>query len=364
VYTLSTTTGQGKGTATSPVPGSLSLPYNDNFDSYAVAREARYLADQDGSFEIVGCGGGRGGNCVRQMAPRVPIYWHSHAGYPWSIIGDNSWSNYTVASDVLFEQSGSSAEVIGRFSARDYWEIGHIDAYYLRVTDGGAWSILKNTTGGTLSTVASGTRSALGTNSWHRIALTLQDTTLTAVVDGVTLGSATDASYLAGPAGLAVGAGDGGWKNVQFDNLAVTPGTASPTYKVVSRNSGKVLSVEGGSTSDGANIVQSTDTGGSTQRWRLVSSGGYTVLVNAGSGKALDVPQGSTTAGNQLIQWTLNNGANQQWTLTTSGGYSTLTNRNSGQLVDVHSGSTADGTAVIQWPSNGGANQQWQLVAG
>jgi hypothetical protein len=364
VYTLSTTTGQGKGTAAGPAPGSLPLPYSDNFDSYTVGHEARYLADQDGSFEIAGCGGGRGGNCIRQMAPRVPIYWHDHAGYPWSIIGDNSWGNYTVASDLLFEQAGSSAEVIGRFSARDYWEIGHINAYYLRVTDGGGWSILKNTTGGTLTTLASGTRSALGTNAWHRIALTLQDATLTAVVDGVTLGSATDSSYLSGPAGLAVGTGDGGWKNVQFDNLNVTPGAASPTYKVVNRNSGKVLSVEGGSTSDGAMIVQSTDTGASTQRWRLASSGGYTVLVNAGSGKALDVPQGSTTVGTQLIQWEVHNGANQQWTLTTSGGYTTLSNRSSGLFADVSSGSTSDGAAVIQWSFNGGANQQWQLVAG
>ena len=32
VYSLTTTTGQGKGTATSPAQGSLSLPYSDNFD--------------------------------------------------------------------------------------------------------------------------------------------------------------------------------------------------------------------------------------------------------------------------------------------------------------------------------------------
>ena len=33
VYSLTTTTGQGKGTATSPAQGSLSLPYSDNFDA-------------------------------------------------------------------------------------------------------------------------------------------------------------------------------------------------------------------------------------------------------------------------------------------------------------------------------------------
>src|SRR5206468_3156762 len=125
IYSVTTATGQGKGTAASPGRGNFALPYSDGFDSYAAGREARYLADEDGSFEVAACGGGRAGRCVRQMAPRAPIYWHGHAGYPWTIIGDASWSNYTVAADVLFEQSGSSASLLGRYNDRDYWEIGH-----------------------------------------------------------------------------------------------------------------------------------------------------------------------------------------------------------------------------------------------
>jgi hypothetical protein len=118
-------------------------PYSDNFDSYPTSRQAKYLADEDGAFEVTGCGGGRGGNCLRQMAPQAPIYWHGHDGYPWTIVGDASWRNYTVSADVLFEQSGSSASLLGRYNARDYREIGHIDTYYLRVTDSGDWSIRK-----------------------------------------------------------------------------------------------------------------------------------------------------------------------------------------------------------------------------
>src|SRR6266480_1780401 len=58
VYSLTTTTGQGKGTATSPAQGNLKLPYSDNFDSYAVGHEATYLMNHQGSFEVVGCGAG------------------------------------------------------------------------------------------------------------------------------------------------------------------------------------------------------------------------------------------------------------------------------------------------------------------
>src|SRR6266508_424807 len=163
------------------------------------------------------------------------------------------------------------------------------------------------------------------------------------------------------PAGQ-VGFGVVGYQTDQFDNLSVTPGSTSPRYKLVNRKSGKVLAVNGGSTTNGATIVQWTDDGSAGQQWRLVPSGGFTVLVNVGSGKVLDDPGFSTTAGTQLVQWTVNGGANQQWALSFTGGYFTLTNAYSHLLADVTGGSTVDGAAVIQWPATGGTNQQWRLV--
>jgi len=363
IYSISTTTGQGKGTASGGSVSAFPLPHNDNFDSYAVGREARYLADQHGSFETSACGGGRGGGCVRQMAPVAPIPWHSHQSGAYALIGDNSWVNYTVQTDTLFEQAGGSVAVLGRFGARDYWQVGQINAYYLRVGQAGAWQLLRGDTSGGLAVLASGTRAALAVNTWHTVALKMEGSALTAIVDGVTLGSASDTAYGAGPAGIAVGVGESDvatrWRTAQFDNLSVTPGTVT-TYKIVNRNSGKVLGVSG-SAADGALAVQQTDTGATTQRWRVVQASGYSQVVNVGSGKALDVPGFSTTAGTQLVQWTPNTGTNQQWTLSTSG-FTTLVNRSSGLLADVTGASTADGAAVIQWGANGGTNQQWQLV--
>src|SRR5689334_4877554 len=55
VYSLTTTSGQGKGTATSPAQGGLALPYSDDFDAYATGREAKYLSDHQGSFEVAAC---------------------------------------------------------------------------------------------------------------------------------------------------------------------------------------------------------------------------------------------------------------------------------------------------------------------
>ncbi|GIG61832.1 galactosylceramidase [Longispora fulva] len=359
VYSLTTTTGQGKGTAVSPARAPLNLPYSDTFDGYTNNRSPKYFTDMNGSFETLGCAAGRTGTCVRQMAPKAPIRWTDEPFlYPYTMMGELDWTNYTVSSDVLLEQAGS-VELLGRVGAQNKNNNG-LNAYHLRVSNTGAWSIQKSDSSWTFTTLKSGTATALGTNQWHKLSLGFQGTTITAQVDGTTVGTVTDGTYSAGQ--VALGMSD--YINAQYDNFAITPGqtTPDPKYKLINRNSGKALTVTGNSAADGALITQSTDTGATGQLWRIATTGGYSVLTNVGSGKVLDVPGFSTTAGTQLNQWTANGGANQQWTLTTSGGYTTLTNRNSSMLADVSGGSMADGAQVLQWTSNNGANQQWTLV--
>jgi hypothetical protein len=140
-------------------------------------------------------------------------------------------------------------------------------------------------------------------------------------------------------------------------------GTTPAEYvRLVNRNSGKTIGVNGGSTADGATIVQQTDTGAASQRWQIVDAGaGYVKVVNRNSGKVLDVNGASTADGASIIQWTDHGGANQQWQLVSSNGYTKLVNRNSGKVLDVNGASTADGASIIQWTDHGGANQQWTL---
>jgi alpha-L-fucosidase 2 len=94
-------------------------------------------------------------------------------------------------------------------------------------------------------------------------------------------------------------------------------GTVPTDYvRLVNRNSGKIIGVNGGSTADGATIVQQTDTGAAGQRWRIADAGGgYVKVVNRNSGKVLDVNAASTADGAAVIQWTDHGGANQQWTM-------------------------------------------------
>ncbi|REE89063.1 galactan endo-1,6-beta-galactosidase [Paenibacillus taihuensis] len=134
-------------------------------------------------------------------------------------------------------------------------------------------------------------------------------------------------------------------------------------YKLVNRNSGKLMDVSQGSTSDGADVIQWTDNSGYNQQWQFVSTGsGYYKLVNRNSGKVLDVSGQSTADGGNVIQYTDNGGTNQQWLPVQSGGYYKFVNRNSGKVMDVSGQSTSDGGDVIQYTDTGGNNQQWQLV--
>jgi len=363
LYSVTTTTGQGKGTARGLAGHPLALPYSDNFDSYGLAKEARYLADMDGAFETVNCGAGRTGRCVRQMQTQAPILWRTPGPRdPQALLGDVSWRDYTFAIDAMMERAGY-VQLQGRVGKQDH-DPRQVNAYFLRVTNAGAWSIIKSDLTAARTTLASGTTTAPGTNTWHRYSLQFAGSRITARMDGTTLGAVTDASYATGQVGIA----NSQFINTQWDNLSITGGAPGPdlsgTYKILNENSGHALAVVGGSTANRALIEQAADSGAASQQWRLVATGaGAYKLINVGSGRALDVPSSSTTPGTQLIQYDDNGGVNQQWDVVpATGGTYTINSRLNGLRVDVKGNATTVGAAVIQWTATTGANQRWRLV--
>jgi hypothetical protein len=139
--------------------------------------------------------------------------------------------------------------------------------------------------------------------------------------------------------------------------------TAGTWYKVLNRNSGDALDINGQSTTAGAIAIQWAYWGGNNQQWSLSSLGsGYFNLTNRNSSLLLEVSGASTTNGATVDQWASNSGTHQRWQVIDIGfGYFKLINQNSGQALDVSGASTSNGANVIQWPSNGGRNQQWQI---
>ena len=350
VYTVSTTTGQGKGTATGAAQATMSLPYSDTFDSDATGTEAKYLMDWQGAFEVVGCGGGRSGQCVRQMSAQTPITWDTLSD-PHALLGDVNWSNYTVSSDVLLEKSGY-AELIGRAGSQSYQGAAGLNAYHLRVSDTGAWSILNSNTGGTVTTLASGTVTAPGTNHWHTLALTFAGSTITAAIDGATVGSVTDRTWAGGQVGYATSQGE----TAQFDNLSITPGSGGSgggtTAPIVGAASGRCVDVPNQSQTQGTQVELWDCNGGTNQQWTATSAGELRVYGS----DCLDASGQGTTAGTKVDIWPCSGASNQKWTVNASG---TITGAQSGLCLDATGAGTANGTLIELWTCNGGSNQQW-----
>ncbi|MBS2534000.1 ricin-type beta-trefoil lectin domain protein [Catenulispora sp. NF23] len=351
IYTLTTTTGQGKGTAVSPAPATLGLPYNDSYDQDATGSEPQYLQTMQGAYQVEPCLGGRSGQCVQQLAPTTPIEWQSDSD-AYGLIGDTTWSNYTVSSDVYLNQAGT-AELFGRANKQDRPQSDQA-AYLFRVSDSGAWSIDRSDAVGSITTLASGTVSALGTGRWHTIALNMWGTALTASIDGTTVGSASDGTYQTGQAGLGVV----GYQTDQFDNLAVNPlpggyGTYG-TGPATSGLAGLCLDNANGSISNGNKVDIGTCDNSTGQRW-TPSNG----IMKTNSDMCLDVVGSGSTANGSLVDvWFCNGGPNQIWIPQANG---ELLNPQSGRCLDDPALSTTPGTQLDIWDCNDGANQRWAL---
>jgi O-glycosyl hydrolase len=349
VYTLSTATGQAKGSATSPPAGPLSLPYTDSFDGYAVGRQARYLSDMQGAFEVTGCGGGRGGLCVRQMTAQAPIAWNPLTD-PYALLGDVGWANYKVSSDVLLQQPGY-VQVIGRATGQRPFVPSALDAYYLRVWNTGAWSLLRNESTNVATTLRSGTVAPLGT-SWHNLALTFSGMAITAQIDGATIATLTDARWSAGQVGFGTRQG----ATAQFDNLRITAVTGPPppsSAPLVGVGSGRCLDVPGQRQTNGTPLVIWDCNGGSNQQWTQLSNGAIQVYGT----KCMDVLGHNTAPGATVAIWDCTGGANQQWRVNADG---TIVGVESGLCLDVTGARTGNGTPVEIWTCNGGSNQKWR----
>ena len=352
LYSFTTTTGQSKGAVgTIPAAHTLTLPYSDSFATMDSTNEAKYLAPMSGSFEGAPCAGGVSGTCLQQNTPTDPIDWNSTSP-PYAIIGDNSWTDYTVSSSVLFKNAGSVAGVLGR--------VGHVagdthdfNGYALQLSDGGTWNIYKNNTGGSPTSLAAGTVGTIGTNTWHRVSLAMQGANLTASVDGQVVGSATDSAYGFGPAGLDAGLFANTWPIVQYRDFSVSgtnaAGFAGPVYagpidkcldnfqgadtvgnkvELFSCNytdaqrwtvmpdgtyrtiHGKCVEIAGSGTADGSLVQINACTGAANQIWQPVNN----TLVNPATGKCLDDPGGGTTDRVQIDITTCDGSVGQYWT--------------------------------------------------
>ena len=104
------------------------------------------------------------------------------------------------------------------------------------------------------------------------------------------------------------------WTPQTLNNQGWVPLPFGPAWVFVNLNSNKVLDVAGGSTANGAAVIQQGWAGTASQVWFLVNFGTtHKVFVNFNSGKAMDVAGASITDGAPLIQWDWMGSTNQIW---------------------------------------------------
>jgi hypothetical protein len=234
LYTVSTTTGQQKGGAHPKASAEtrLPLPFHEDFENPGAHRLAKYFSDVHGGFEIAPCGGGRKGNCYRQMVAQEPILWHGAKMPPTTIVGDPLWwGDYEVSTEALLEGLGY-VELLGRIESQQH----NVAGYHFQVSDSGQWKLYTEDSPDPspypqtgllqIRTLAVGTNPAFGVNQWHRLALRFQGDRITALLDGQSLASVQDVAHSGGQAGLRVSA----WQHAQFDNFSIVKTAPWPEF--------------------------------------------------------------------------------------------------------------------------------------
>lgn len=256
VYSLTTTRGQTKGGfEVVPSKRAFPFPYTETFEGYGRPEtrgwQPRYLADISGAFELAGCQG-RKGTCLRQAAPVPPLSW-APDWKPYTILGDAAWRDYAVAVDVRLA-GGERAAVMGRIAQVGtgygvipkgyYFELsadgearlvvvrGKIDKKKL-IGDAEQQALIKagkDIGEGGEKVLAQARVAGVAPDQWRRLELRFAGDTLTGLVDGKPVLTASDGLYPAGMAGLMAGPNDKALSQPFFDNLKITgEHPASPT---------------------------------------------------------------------------------------------------------------------------------------
>ena len=213
---LTTTTGQGKGTASPPAAKPFPLPYADNFDTTPLGHTAKYLSDQDGAFEVRDCYG-RAGRCLEQVISDKPIPWNPLPD-PFTMAGDESWTDYRVLFDVRF-LSKAPAVVMGRIDSSDVFKDDKLrlpSGYGLRVKPDGAWELFSSEYKKTTVTIAFGS-TTIERNQWHRLELSFHGRRIGASLDGKSLVTVENSAHSHGMFALATE-----WDYIQFDNTCMS----------------------------------------------------------------------------------------------------------------------------------------------
>lgn len=249
IYSLTTTSGQRKGAFRGvPQERPFPFPFYETYEEYSEPARfgylPRYMADIEEVFEIANRPDGKG-KALRQVVASRPIEW-APEWQPYSIIGDEHWTNYEVSADV-FLNPGDSAGVMGRVNdvGKGYGTIPK--GYFLELSDDGMCRLVvvrgkvdkkalvgdaeqqaeihanQDVSAGGELLLGSKQLPGLDKTTWHSLKLSFQGTSISGFVDGVPVLRVDNALYSHGMAGLIARGGQHRLSTPYFDNLLIGP---------------------------------------------------------------------------------------------------------------------------------------------
>lgn len=247
VYSITSTRGQRKGSFDKiPALKAFPFPYRETFEQYVRPEQwgylPRYFADIAGAFELAACPGAKG-RCLRQAAPVPTISW-APDWQPYTIIGDDRWSDYEVSVDVYLH-AGDAAGVMGRINhvgtgygiiPKGYFAQlsadGQLKLVVVRgkadkkalVGDSEQQALIRaqnDLSVGGEKVLATARVGRVAPGQWHTLKLGFKGSRITAYVDGKAALSVTDDLYRTGMAGLMAGADKERMSTPYFDNVVV-----------------------------------------------------------------------------------------------------------------------------------------------
>ncbi|WP_432839005.1 RICIN domain-containing protein [Dactylosporangium sp. CA-092794] len=145
---------------------------------------------------------------------------------------------------------------------------------------------------------------------------------------------------------------------------APSGGPATEQYKIVSVNSGKLLSPLKHSTELNSQLVQHSDSASKDQLWQIISTGdGHVKIKNVGNGLIVAVLNAAKEPEASLVEYNDEKSINNEWNLVdTGGGVYKIQSAQSGLVMAVDHMSTEDDAKVTQFGDNGSSDHLWRLV--
>nr|WP_121270272.1 discoidin domain-containing protein [Pedobacter schmidteae] len=218
IYSITTTTGQQKGSHSIPKAKAFPLKYADNFDQYTLDQaplSPKYFYDNSGAFELKHADGKK---YLQQSLVNDITHWIPDECAYTFVSQDTEWDEGEISSDVFVENNAFNgtgyAGLIVR-GAYDKASQANIPfGYRFNVYKDGTWKLQTKT-----SILASGDIDA---GKWHNLKLVTKGNSIKAFIDGHMVAEIKDDTYSIGTAGYV-----SGFNIAKFDNLVLNYTPAS-----------------------------------------------------------------------------------------------------------------------------------------